>query len=203
MRLRDIHLWTAIAVIAFCGFAAVSSWNILQFSLAARHVAKNKPSEARAWVDVAGVAASAWQVELNNKIDPFDPIPANNRREVLSELLAIKPLSPYHWLILSGLDFTTDQQMGDVLDTLALSALTGPNEAYVMAERGIFGLLLWENLPPDLKRRVTADFTAERIDEKPNFRSTVNGKSQEVRNELRTALLAEGMPLKRVERLGF
>src|SRR5262245_30551077 len=118
MQLRDIQLWTAVAVIGFCGYAAVSGWNILQFSLATRHVAQNKPSEARAWVNVPGVAASAWQVELTNKIDPFDPIPANNRREVLSELLAIKPLSPYHWLILSGLDFTTNQQMGDVLDGL-------------------------------------------------------------------------------------
>ena len=35
--------------------------------------------------------------------------------------------------------------------------LTGPNEGYIMADRGIFGVSLWESLPPDLKRRMAID----------------------------------------------
>ena len=47
--------------------------------------------------------------------------------------------------------------MEQVLGSLKLSMLTGPNEGYVMAERGIFGVSLWESLSPDLKRRVIND----------------------------------------------
>jgi hypothetical protein len=72
-----------------------------------------------------------------------------------------------------------------------------------MVARGIFGLSVWEELPADLKRRVVADLSAEKITENPNFRGLVSSKPQEVRNELRTALLAEGLPPKDIERLGF
>ena len=101
------------------------------------------------------------------------------------------------------MEFVTAQRMDDVLDALTLSALTGPNEDYIMVQRGIFGLSVWEDLPADLKKRVAVDLTAEKDPGNPNFRGVVSSKSQEVRNELRTALLAEGLPPKDVERLGF
>ena len=69
---------------------------------------------------------------------------ANRRREVLSAILSIKPLSSMDWLSLSGMQLVTDQPMEQVLGSLKLSMLTGPNEAYVMAKRGIFGVSLWE-----------------------------------------------------------
>ena len=47
--------------------------------------------------------------------------------------------------------------MEQVLGSLKLSVLTGPNEGYVMAERGIFGVSLWESLSPDLKSRAAID----------------------------------------------
>ena len=50
--------------------------------------------------------------------------------------------------------------MEQVLGSLELSVLTGPNEGYVMAERGIFGVSLWEDLSPDLKNRVAIDLAA-------------------------------------------
>ena len=49
--------------------------------------------------------------------------------------------------------------MEQVFDSLELSVLTGPNEGYIMAERAIFALSLWERLPPDLKSRVATDLT--------------------------------------------
>ena len=55
------------------------------------------------------------------------------------------------------MQLVTDQPMEQVLESLKLSTLTGPNEGYVMAERGIFGVSLWEGLSPDLKSRVAID----------------------------------------------
>jgi hypothetical protein len=204
MRAGDAHFGTAIVVIGICISAMVLGWNIAHFSLAMMNVDLSKRRiDAAAWASVPGLASTARQAEMMDKINPSDLTAANDRREALSAFLSIKPLSAYHWLLLSGVDFATAQRMDDVLDALMLSALTGPNEGYVMVERGIFGLSVWEDLPPDLKSRVAADLTAERITDNPNLRAVLSSKPQKVRNELRAALLALGRLPKDVERLGL
>ena len=92
------------------------------------------------------------------------------------------------------------------MGSLKLSMLTGPNEGYLMAERGIFGVSLWENLSPDLKRRVVIDLARAEMEikEKEKFRTILSGQAVGVRNELREALLATGLSPKEIEqRLGF
>jgi hypothetical protein len=129
---------------------------------------------------------------------------ANERRKALSTFLSIKPLSPSHWLSLSGMEFATAQRMEDVLEALTLSALTGPNEGYVMAVRGIFGLSVWEDLSPDLKRRVAMDLAAGEMPDYEKLRAVLSAKSAAVRHELRGAVLAAGLSPKEVEeRLGL
>ena len=100
---------------------------------------REKGAEARGWTRVPGIASSARQVELMDQINPSDLTAANERRETVSAFLSIRPLSSYHWLLLSSMEFATAQRMDDVLETLTLSMLTGPNEGYVMSEWGIFG----------------------------------------------------------------
>ena len=97
-----------------------------------------------AWTAVPGLASTALQAELTDEINPSDLKAAYRRREVLSAILSIKPLSSIDWLSLSGMQLVTDQPMEEVLGSLKLSMLTGPNEGYVMTERGIFGVSLWE-----------------------------------------------------------
>ena len=131
----------------------------MHFSLATANI---DSSEKRAeiintWTAVPGVASTALQADLTDEINTSDPKAANRRREALSAILSIKPLSSIDWLSLSGVQLVTDQPMEQVLESLKLSTLTGPNEGYVMAERGIFGVSLWENLSPDLKSRVAID----------------------------------------------
>ena len=94
-----------------------------------------------------------WRIKL---ILPIRRPPIE-QREALSAILSIKPLSSRDWLALSGVQLVTDQPMDDVLESLKLSTLTGPNEGYVMVERGIYGVSLWESLSPDLKSRVAND----------------------------------------------
>ena len=200
----QIRFCTAIVVIGICGFAAVWGWNIAHFSLAMMHVdSSKKRAEAGAWASVPGLAATARHAQMMDKIDPSDLTAANEQVQALSAFLSVKPLSSYHWVLLAHMEFATAQRMDDVLDALTLSALTGPNEDYIMVQRAIFGLSVWEELPADLKKRVIADLSAEKITDNPNFRGVLSSKPQEVRNELRAALLAEGLPPKDVERLGF
>jgi hypothetical protein len=211
----DIRFWTAIAMIGICGFSVAQGWSIVHYSLAMANI---DPSEKQAgtinsWAAVPGVASRALQTELRDKIDPADLKAANSRRETLSTILSIKPLSSFEWLSLSGMQLVTDQPMEQVLGSLELSVLTGPNEMYVMAERGIFAVSIWEDLSPSLKSRAAVDLapmnfvdprTGTEGAEGGKFRAVLSTKPERVRNELRKSLLAAGLSPKEVEqRLGF
>jgi len=202
----DIRFWTAITVIGFCAFAVVRGLSIVQFSLAMANISssENRAVIIHTWTTVPGVASAALKSQLKEKIDPSDLKAATSRREALAEILSIKPLSSIDWLSLSGLQLITDQPMDQVFGSLVLSTMTGPNEGYVMAERGMFGVSLWEDLPPELKRHVIIDLAAGEVPEYGKIRAVLSAKSVAAQNELRAAILATGASPKEVEqRLGF
>jgi hypothetical protein len=202
----DTRLLTTIAIVGICALSVARGLSIVYFSLA---VSKVGPSESRAeaietWTAAPGIASAALQTELTEKIDPSDLRAAGSRREVLSAILSIKPLSPGDWLLLSGMQLITDQPMEQVLNALMLSILTGPNEGYVMADRGIFGASLWEDLSPDLRRRAAMDLAVGEMPDPRKFQAVLSEKSEGVRSELRTAILANGLSLKEAQRrLGY
>ena len=207
----DIRLWTAIAIIGICGFSIAQGYRIARFSMMNVHASENQTEILRTWAAVPGLASRALQTQLAGNIDPSDLKAANDRREVLSAILTIRPLSSIDWLSLSGMQLLTDRPMAQVLESLELSVLTGPNEGYVMAERGIFGISLWEDLSRDLKSRAALDLgpiiyprTPAEGAEGEKFRTVLATKSELVRNELRKALVATGISPKEIEqRLGF
>jgi hypothetical protein len=91
-----------------------------------------------------------------------------------------------------------------VFGSLELSMLTGRNEGYVMEERRLFGVSLWEKLSPDLKRQVANDLAVGEIRDSQKFRDLVSVQPEQVRNELREALIAAGVSQKEIKkRLGF
>jgi hypothetical protein len=202
----DIRLWTAIALIGICGFSVTRGWVIVHFSFA---MANPDSSEKRdeiinSWSSVPEVASAALQAELREKIDISDQKAANSRREALSSILSIKPLSSVDWLSLSGWQLVTDQPMEQVFESLELSMVTGPNEGYVKAERGIFGVSLWLRLSADLKRRVATDLAAGEIIGNEKLRAALSAQPARVRNELQAAMLRTGLSPNEVERrLGF
>jgi hypothetical protein len=203
MALRiDTRLWTAIVVITICGLALTQGFSVLHFSVALANVdpAETRAKTMGAWTSVPGVASTARKTELADTFDPADWKASNQRRDQLSALLAIKPLSSTDWLAFSGMQLTTAQPRPQILGSLLLSWVTGPNEGYVMAERGVFGLTLWDILSPDLRARVTADVAKAEIGESAKFRAVLSAKPEAVKIEVRNALLASGLSPKEVER---
>jgi hypothetical protein len=197
MWMRAVRFMTAIAVIGICGFAAARGWSIMRFSL----VMMDKSSENReetvlTWTAVPGVASTAWHAVLKSTI--------NFQRDGLAAALSIKPLSSLDWLWLSGLQLATDQPIDTVLESLELSMLTGPNEAGVMAERGIFGLSVWDALPEHLKDRTLTDLALGTISSaRAKLETALSAEPEKVRSELRTRLIAEGLSPKDLEQIGF
>lgn len=177
----------------------------MRFSLAMANISlEQRPEIIKTWSSAPNVGSEALQAELVEKIDISDPKTADSRREVLSSILAIEPLSSVNWLSLSRMQLVTEQPMEQVLESLELSMLTGPNEGYVAAERDIYGVSLWGRLSPDLQRRVALDLAKAEIVGTEKFRVIVSMQSERVQGELRAAMLAAGLSSKEVEkRLGF
>jgi hypothetical protein len=201
----DTRLLTTIAILGACGFAVARGWNIVHFSVA---MANGGSSEKRAqiinkWIGAPAVASTALQAALT-EINSSDVKAANSSRETLSLMLSIKPLSSGDWLLLSGTQFATDQPIDQVLGSLKLSMLAGPNEGYLMAERGIFGASIWDRLSPDLKTRVAVDLVAADISGRDKIRDALSAEPERVWKEIQEILLANGLSQKEIDqRLGF
>src|SRR5262245_8351365 len=208
-----IRLLTAIAMIGICGISVAQGWRIVHFSLAMASVdsPKKRAEIINRWTAVPGLAATALRAELTDEINLSDPKAANRRREALSAILSIKPLSSMDWLSLSRMQLVTEQPIKQVVGSFKLSMLTGPNEASVMPGRGIFAISIWDSLPQDLKSHVAVDLGPIIFFRTPaegqlggQVRAIISAESDRVRNELREALLATGVSRREIEqRLGF
>jgi hypothetical protein len=202
----DVRLSTAIVVIGICGLAVAQGFGIVDFSLALASIdsPQMRGEIVNIWSSAPDVGSKALQADLTYQIDTSDRKATDHRRKTLSALASMTPLSSFNWLSLSGLQLITDQPMEQVFDSLKLSMLTGPNEGYVIEDRRFFGVSLWERLPPDLKRRVAADVAVGEMPDGEKFRAFASGQPEEVRNELRDALVAAGLSANEIEtRLGF
>jgi hypothetical protein len=209
----DLRLLTAVVLIGICGLSAARGLGIVHFSLATASIdsPERRADIVNRFSSAPDVASRALQVDLANQIDPSDQKGANRRRQTLTALVSTKPMSSYDWLLLSGLQFVTDQPMEQVFDSLELSMLTGPNEAYVMGERAVFALSLWERLPADLKIHAAADVAAMMFPRTPaegaeigRFQAVLATKPDWVRNELREAVVATGVSPSEIKKhLGF
>jgi hypothetical protein len=198
----NIRLFTAIALIGICGVAVARGGSIVHFSLVVANAdSPQKRSElSNTWRSVANVGSAALRPEVAEPINISDPKAASAQREAVSSLLAIEPMSSIDWLSVSGLQLFTDQPMEQVFASLELSTLTGPNEGYVMPDRGIYGVSLWHRLAPDLQRRVVADLAVDEYPDIQKIRGFLATQPEEVRNEIREALLASGVSPQEVEK---
>ena len=197
-----IRLLTAIALIVMSGIAVTQGWGIVRFFLASTNIVS---AEKRARIGDAsratsGVTSTALKDELADETNRSDMIAPYHRRELLSAILSIEPLSSMDWLSLSKAELMTQQPREDVFGSLELSMLTGPNEGYVMAERGIYGVSLWQRLSPGLKRRVAADLAVDEYPDILKIRAFVSAQPEQVRIELREALSGGGLSPREVEK---
>jgi hypothetical protein len=197
-----IRLLTAITLIVISGVAVAQGWGIVRFFLASTNIvsAEKRARVADAWRATSGITSTALKDELADETSRSDIIAPYHRRELLFAILSIKPLSSMDWLSLSKAELMTHQPMEDVFGSLELSMLTGPNEEYVMAERGIYGVSLWQRLSPDFKRRVAADLAVDEYPDILKIRAFVSAQPEEVRIELREALIATGLSPQEVEK---
>jgi hypothetical protein len=211
VTLRLPRLATAAVVIGLCAFTAWHGQNIVRFAwtVAGASAPAARAEAARPWTATPGLAGLALRASLSNVSDATDVAAVHAREETLTALLAVRPLSSADWLALAGARLVARESYDKVLAAFDLSSLTGPNEGGVMLRRGTFGLVQWEILPADARRRVIADLagillqTGVRDDELAPAKNVLSVKSADTRREIAGLLGAEGVPAKDAARLGL
>jgi hypothetical protein len=202
---------TGLAILGLCSFAIVRGWSIVRFVDARAHLdlREARVEAIRSWVGLPGLSSTALQESLTQMEDATDVDGARKRADELSALLSVRPLSSVNWLALGGMRLVTGQPEKEVLSALEMSWVTGPNEGSVMLQRGTFGLLLWEALPGDARRRVIDDIVGALLEtpvdnsELALARNVLTAKSVDARLEITSRMQAESLSATQLARLGL
>jgi hypothetical protein len=154
MRLGEIRFWTALVVAGLSAFAIAQGWNALRFGLAeafADSASAESALQPFAGDPLVGDLADRDRLRL------APPPAAQTRIDAEAALLGQTPLNGGAWLDLAIARRAAAAPMESVAAALALSAMTGPNEARFMAGRVAFALPFWSALPPDARRALIGD----------------------------------------------
>ena len=200
MRTRSVWLLTAVMIVGSSALTAARGWEIVRFERAvARH------DSLQSWFDVSGVSFLARENALTVVDDLSDTQRDLQRREDIDGILSVRPMSADYWVSLAKMRQATGLEPNEVLEALEFSSLTGPDEGVVILHRGLFGIWQWQTLPPDLQAQTATDLTASRLSNNDEawLKADLAGKPDAVRQEIRTALLAQGLPASELSRIGL
>ena len=206
-----VRLLTAVVILGLCSFTIVRGWSIVRFVDARARFAAHETEveQIRAWDKAPGLRDAALQISLTKIADTNDANGASKRIDDLSALLSVRPLSSVDWLSLSGMRLIAGQNETEVLSALEMSWVTGPNEGSIMLQRGVFGILLWETLPPHAHRRVIDDVAGAILgtplgDSELNaVKNVLSEKSVDIRQEIAGLMQAGSVPVTQLARLGL
>jgi len=198
-RSRSIRLLTSLVILGSCGWPVWEGTNVIRYAHAV-----SKP-DLRRWTSVPGVSSSASESALTNVDNSSDENTIIERRDELAHILTITPLSSFTWLRLAEARIDAHDAPAKALEALKLSAITGPNEGYMITQRGLFGVWQWEKLPPEAQVRAIDDLMAAEIsDAKLSWlQTTLSEKTEPIRQEIRAALQARGFPENNLVRIGL
>jgi hypothetical protein len=144
-----------------------------------------------AWTNTTGVAAQArilaFQIAVATQADTAA---IDN---VLDEMVKASPTSAAAWQVRAAYQVAHGAPMEYVLAGFRMSALTGSHEGYYMAQRAMFGLQHWSELPEEDRRTVIRDIVGSASEFGPDrYRNVVAAKSEPERDEIRAAVIASG-----------
>jgi hypothetical protein len=192
LPLHEPRFWTGLIVVGVALFTISRGVDVAGFALADSSADQASMATRLApWTTTPAVAALALSRLVRDA-----PGDANARRRWAADLLSRAPLDANAWVLLASLRFTTGEPAEKGVTALAMSTLTGPNEGWIMARRGVLALPLWQVLPPDSRRGAMSDlvaggYYASQI-EWTALRATLSLQTPSLREDMRAALLAAG-----------
>jgi hypothetical protein len=204
-----LRLLTTIWVMIGTGAAIFQGFCVLQFLADDAGPSRSGVGHPdSSWIGVPGVTTAALESSLGGNAGATGFSALQQRIDLLSQFLEFRPLSSGKWLSLAGLRLLTPNR-SEALSALRMSTISGPNESGVMWQRGIFGLLEWENLPSDARERTVADLSGAIItggvgNNELNGAKFVTGTQPNVmRAQVKALLTARGVPTTALNTMGF
>jgi len=196
INIRERRFWTILAVAALSLLTMASAWPTLRFGLASQGAdAATAAARLGALSDERPIDALAQKLIL--ALAP--PKAPAERVEALQALIGATPMASGAWLDLAIARQQAGQPMETIASALAMSSLTGPNEARFMGGRAAFGLPLWDKLPPDVRRGLIGDLIAgwgENIGDaqRQELNALLTVAPDQTRSQILAALLLAGKP---------
>lgn len=204
--MREVRFLTILAV------TIVSLWTLWHGALAAGYEFVAARPGARddvaktfgLWRHERGVASLAIENMMRVAPDPADAKQIAERRAALADFLGVVPLSSQRWLDLAVLRNASGLSGDKVVEALAMSSLTGPNEASIILKRSAFALSIWEKLGADAHDRAINDLAVITPPlDVAGIRLALSIKTAKIRADVRDALTARGVPPQSIRYIGL
>jgi hypothetical protein len=182
-------------------------WGVAEFAIAQKSVDAHRAASdsLREWTDTPGVAGDARKALLTH----MGSGDAGKRTQALANLLELRPLASIDWLSLAGMRVVAAAPQEQVLSALTMSRITGPNEGAVMLQRGMFGLLEWEQLPEDVRVQTTRDLAGALVEGPVTdggiivIKGLLTRKPAETRSAIAAMLSSQQVSAARLAQLGL
>lgn len=205
MRALELRFLTTMAIVGACAFVAAKGSDIVSFSIGDSVAPQQSTAEIfKRWVAEPVLWFSARTAELT-PVGADDASLVTTRRDEVMEILSVRPLSSEKWLSLLRIRGAAGEPSEKIAAALVMSALTGPNEGYLMSRRAIYGLSLWETMPAEVRRRAAIDTLAAPFSDKRmvEIQRLLASKPEKVRQEIKAALVEQGISRARLGEIGL
>ena len=224
--MRILRILTILAICGASGLAMILAFGVLHFSLIKDLIAVPTSADFAGSIGVPGVRYAARDAMLtamsdaSQKSDAKSQVPdaKNNSSasqkvtnshvvDTISSILSIKPLSAGYWLSLAKLRYETGAANSDTVKAFAMSRLTGPNEGHLLPSQSLFGLAIVDIAPADMRSEMIGNFAAVlprlSTDELSNAKEILVKEKEEIREEVRSRLIAQGASTDRLAAIGL
>ena len=192
--IRSPRFLTSVGIFVLAGFCILRGVELVHFSLVEQGLtARDAETSLKPYIDRPGLSVLARRGQLTAVGDT----PTQIRIDKLVALLSVAPVSSTTWAALAQTRIAMGRGDDKALAALAISHLTGPNEVDSMARRGVIALMMWDSLPPELRRPAIADLIGSwqmkiTPSERQFLGSLLADYLPKAREEIRAALLLAG-----------
>lgn len=187
----DNRRWTALFLGGLWAATLIGAIPVLRLGVAEVEAARGATSAVFVGLidnPLVGEKAREARFDLAPPIDPARQV------EELSDILVRRPLSSFHWLELARARYAAGAPPKTFFDAVAMSQLTGPNEAAIMASRAVFGLSLWPLASADMRKSLIRDLVGGWPQVAETRRMLLRIMLDDARPQTRTELLAALAP---------
>jgi hypothetical protein len=110
------------------------------------------------WHNVAGVRSDAASASIAIK-RLTSPITLRSLEPDAISILTVRPMAAQAWALLAGTRLLSGQPIEKAASALQTALMLAPNEDNLIAERLVYGLIMWEHLSPSAKERIALDLS--------------------------------------------